>query len=119
MARMWRVGLHRQLVALFAAYGLALQGLLAAVAAVAPALAADAAVCSVQAPAHGAPGHAPPHGPDCTLCPLIGCGAITPPARPTSLAPIVRASESMPAPHSAIPIARTILRAGLARAPPV
>jgi hypothetical protein len=116
---MWRVGIHRRLVALFAAYGLVLQGLLAAVAAVAPTLAADAVVCSVQVPAHGAPGHAPPHGSDCTLCPLICCGAIAPPARPASLAPIVGASDAVPAPRSAILIARTILRAGLARAPPV
>lgn len=96
-----------------------MQGLFAAVAAVSPALAVDAVVCSVHAPTHGAPEHAPPHCPDCTLCPLICCGAVAPPVPTASLAPIAGASMALPLPHATVRVVRTILRAGLARAPPV
>ncbi len=120
---MWRAGVHRRLVALVAAYGLALQGVLAAVAVASPALALDAVVCSAHAPGGQADrnpgGNPPPHGPDCALCPFAcGNAAVAPPARTATLAAILGPGEAMPAPRPNIPVARTVLPAGLARAPP-
>jgi len=117
---MRRGGLHRRLVALVAAYAVALQGLLAAVAAVSPARALDAVICSAQASAHAGHegGHAPPLRPDCTFCPLACGAAAPPPASAARLVLIVAPGAPMPAPRPDRPVGRGVLRAGLARAPP-
>jgi len=119
MRIMRRAGLHRRLVALVAAYAVALQGLLAAVAAVSPAHALDAVVCMAQAPAHaGHTGREAPRRPDCMLCPLACGSAVTPPTSAVRLVLIVAPGAPMPAPRADQPVARAMLRAGLARAPP-
>jgi hypothetical protein len=117
---MRRAGLHRRLVALVAAYAVALQGLLAAVAAVSPARALEAVLCTAQAGEHPGQqgGHAPPR-PDCTLCPLACASAVAPPASAARVVLIVALGDPMPAPRAERPAARAMLRAGLARAPPL
>jgi len=117
---MRRAGLHRRLVALVAAYAVALQGLLAAIAAVSPARALDAVVCTAQALEHSGhqDGRAPPR-PDCTLCPLACASAVVPPASAARLVLILAPGDPMPTPRAERPVARAMLRAGLARAPPL
>jgi len=122
MRAMSRASLHRRLVALVAAYGVALQGLFAAVAAVSPAAALDAVVCPApaSAPAGHAGGGAPPHRPDCPFCPLACGSAVTPPPPAASLVLIAAVGDVMPAmpqPQQR-PMSRIVLRDGLARAPP-
>jgi hypothetical protein len=114
---MWRAGFHRRLMALAAAYAVALQGMLAAVA---PAPTLDTAVCTAESSAHGgnAGGHAPVPRADCTLCPLACGSAVTPPPPPARLALHVAAGDTMPAPRPDMPVKRVVQRAGLARAPP-
>jgi len=122
MRAMSRANLHRRLVALIAAYGVALQGLFAAVAAVAPSAALDPIVCAAPASAptgHTTGGHGPPHGLDCTSCPLACGSAVTPPPPDASLARFAAAGDAVPAMPPERPVARVVLRAGLARAPPL
>jgi hypothetical protein len=110
---------HRRLVALVAAYALALQGLLTVVSSVSPALAPNAAICSTATPSHGEPGRkGPVHRPDCLGC-ALACGGATMPSRAASLFPAFGPSEAMRALPAGAPVARAPVHAGLARAPPV
>ena len=116
-----RFRLHRRLVAVVAAYGLALHGLLSAIAGAVPPL--DPVLCAASVPGHGGVGRdAPPpsHWPDganCGMCPLV-CGgtAMTPPA--ATIVPVLVSGEAqLPQPVGAAPRAAPP-RGGLARAPP-
>jgi len=117
---MFRTGLPRRLIALVAAYGLALQAMLAAVAAVAPPL--DQVICATGAGPHGAadPKHppAPGHQPGCMLCPLA-CGTALPgPSVDAVAACPIGAGVAIAVPPTAVALAPIVRRAGLARAPP-
>lgn len=113
-------GIHRRLVALVAAYALALQGLLTVFSSVSPALAPNAEICSTATPSHGEPGRkGPVHRPDCPLCVLACSGAAMLPSRAASLIPAFGPSEAMRALPADAPVARAPVHAGLARAPPV
>jgi hypothetical protein len=116
---MFRTGLSRRLIALVAAYGLALQAMFAAVVVAAPGAAFASVIC--------APGHhwspagtrdtpASGHGCDCPFCPLVGAAAL-----PSAVATMVRiygAAAPMPPWRFAAPARPFVSRAGLARAPP-
>jgi hypothetical protein len=120
-AAIFRISLRRRVVALVAAYALALQGLLAAFVAVAPSTSLDPVICTAGAPAHGADGHdAPPvvpHGPDCPICPLACAGAaVLPPV--AAVVAAVAADMAPPPQPVATSFRPAVLRAGLARAPP-
>lgn len=112
--------IHRRLVALVAAYALALQGLLTVFWSVSPALAPNAAICSTATPSHGEPGRkGPVHRPDCPGCALACSGAAMLPARAASLIVAFGPSEAMRALPASAPVGRVPVHAGLARAPPV
>lgn len=117
---MSRRGVHRRLVALLAAYGLALHGLLSTFAAGSPVLAFDAPLCShASAEQHGGSGkRLPAHDSACTLCPFM-CGTAGPlPSFDAKLAlPVLTGAAPLPA-RPAVPVARAVVHAGLARAPP-
>jgi hypothetical protein len=112
-----RIGLHRRLVALVAAYGLVLQAMLSAFAVV-PIAAAEAVICTAGTSSHGGTDAPPvPHHPDCTICPLACGGAAVPPPA-VAIVSTFHVSEAPPA-RPVIPSVRpAVLRAGLARAPP-
>jgi hypothetical protein len=112
--------IHRRLVALVAAYALAVQGLLTVFSSVSPALAPNAAICSTATPSHGEPGRkGPSHRPDCPGCALACSGAAMLPSRAASLFPAFGPSEAMRVLPASAPVARAQVHAGLARAPPV
>jgi hypothetical protein len=121
MQAMFQRSIHRRLVALVAAYALALQGLLlTVVSSVSPALAPSAAICSSATPSHGEPGRkGPVHRSDCPGCALACGGAAMLPSRAASLILAFGPSEAMRALPASAPVARAQLHAGLARAPPV
>ena|SRR5215472_5587966 len=109
---------RRRLVAVAAAYGLALHGLLSVLAGATPPL--DPVLCAADVPGHGGVGrNAPPasHWPDCAACPLV-CGGAAVPPRAAAIVPTGAVREIPPlqpilaAPRPAPP------RSGLARAPP-
>jgi hypothetical protein len=129
MAAMRRARLHRRLIALVAAYGLALQALLSAFAAVAPADALDLVtldpiVCAGGPhPEGGEGGESLParsrHDSGCALCPL-GCGGALPAAWPDAgMVGVLHVVAVTPRPRMSVPPARGVIRTGLARAPPV
>jgi hypothetical protein len=113
----------RRLVALIAAYGLALQALLSAFAAVVPAGALDWVVCSADGQARGGEGDrndspAPGHGPDCAVCPLV-CGSAAPlPSSDIQVVLMLGSGAALPEQHLAGLVAPAVIHAGLARAPP-
>jgi hypothetical protein len=116
---MIRAGLHRRLIALAAAYALALQALIAVAAVTAPSL--GAVLCSSD---HRSPGQggrdapAPAHELACAFCPFAGPDAAP---LPEAVAIAVRfdpAPAARAAWRAAAPAIRVVLRAGLARAPP-
>ena len=117
---MFRAGLNRRLIALVAAYALALQTLFAVAAS--PLDPFASIICSIAhaSPADPAPMLPPPgHRYGCAFCPLAGAGAVAlPPSAATAL-PVEDASASMDPGHAAAPAAPAVARAGLARAPPV
>jgi hypothetical protein len=120
MSAMFRARLPRRLIALAAAYALALQMLLAAVVVLAP----DAAVASVicapdhhwrgtgDAPAPPLPSH------DCPFCPLAGAGAAALPPCGATAVRVDGAGATIRPLRDAVPATRAVARAGLARAPP-
>jgi hypothetical protein len=121
---MCRTGLSRRLIALVAAYGLALQAMLAGVGA--PGAAFAAAIC---APGHdwnspGAPDipvpPVPGRGSECPFCPLACSGSadLPPSGMPTAVRIYGAGAPMLPSPGAA-PASRIVSRAGLARAPPV
>ncbi|HEY4920513.1 MAG TPA: DUF2946 family protein [Xanthobacteraceae bacterium] len=117
---MLRARLPRRLTALAAAYALALQTLLAAMAVLAP----DAAVASVicasdhhwqgtsDAPAPPAPGH------DCPFCLLAGASIAAPPPWAAVAVRVDGAGTTIAPSRGALSATRAVARAGLARAPP-
>jgi len=115
---MLRTRIPRRLTALVAAYGLALQAMLAAVATVAPAF--DPVICAAGRGAAD-PEHppSPAHEPGCPLCPLACGGALALPSRDAAIAPPLGFGTTIAAPAAASPLAGIVYRAGLARAPPV
>lgn len=117
---MFRTGLHRRLIALVAAYGLALQALLAVVVVLSPDAAAMSVICAGErggAPARDLPA-TPHHGFGCALCALACAGGATPPASASAVAPIAGFASTIWHPQWAASIARGIVRAGFARGPP-
>jgi hypothetical protein len=118
---MFRTGLHRRLIALVAAYGLALQALLAAAVALSPGAAAAAVICAGErsggAPQPDLPA-TPHHGIGCALCTLACAGGAALPTNAPSVAPIAGSGTLMRQPHLAEPVVRSVARAGLARGPP-
>jgi hypothetical protein len=117
---MLRTGLHRRLIALVAAYGVALQALLAGAVAFAPSAVAASVICAGERP--GGPQRelpaTPHHGIDCAFCTLTCAGGVALPASLPSIAPIAGTGTALRQPHVASPIARSVVRAGLARGPP-
>lgn len=117
---MFRTGLHRRLIALVAAYGLALQALLAGAVALSPSAAAASVICAGERP--GEPQREPPatprHGIDCALCTLACAGGTALPTSPPMIAPIARHGPAMRPLDPSTPIARSVVRAGFARGPP-
>ena len=116
---MLRTGLPRRLIALVAAYGLALQAMLSAVAAVAPAF--DQIICTAGRDAGGTDTRHPSlpgHEPGCPLCPLACGGALALPRLDAVIAPPLGFGVAIAAPAAAAPLVRIVCRAGLARAPP-
>ena len=117
---MLRTGTPRRLIALVAAYGLVLQAMLSAVAAVAPAF--DQVICAAGTDPRGAAdtGHPsqPGHEPGCPLCPLACGGALALPRPDAVAAPRLGFGVAIVAPIATVPLARIVRRAGLARAPP-
>ena|SRR5580704_4619357 len=117
---MHRLGLPRRLIALVAAYGLALQTLLAAVIAPAPDAAFASVICaSDHGRDAGDTNDVPPtpgHGPCCPFCLLAGPGPL--PALATTTVRIDGAGAPMRPGRDAAPPPRPLARAGLARAPP-
>jgi len=117
---MFRTGLHRRLIALVAAYALALQTLLAAAVALSPGAAAASVICAGER-GGGSQGElpaAPHHGIGCALCTLACAGGAALPANASMVAPIAATAITMRQPQRAGPIARGVVRAGLARGPP-
>ena len=118
---MFRAGLNRRLIALVAAYALALQTLLAAVVAAAPFDPLASVVCSTgdaPAPSDAPASPSPEHQLGCVLCPL-GCGgAAALPSFATIAVGIDRRGMPLRPPRVAASVARAPSRAGLARAPP-
>jgi hypothetical protein len=121
MASMFRTGLHRRLIALVAAYGLALQALLAAAVALSPDAAARSVICAgeraggTQREMPAAPLH---HGVGCALCTLACAGGAVPPASVPTVAPIACPGMAMRPPHVASSISRGVVHGGFARGPP-
>ncbi len=116
---MVRRGIHRRLVALAAAYALALHGLVVALAPPSAAPAFAAPLCSQQAAYGGGAGkRLPAHDPDCTVCPLACASAVPLPTVDVSLAPPMRIGGRLLAPWRAAPVVRPVVQAGLARGPP-
>ena len=119
---MSRTGLHRRLIALAAAYALALQALFVAFAAP-PGLGLDQVICTADghAPAGGADDRSPApggHAPGCPLCPLA-CGAtLALPPVGFTVAVFVEPSAAPRLAAVPAPVTRIVARAGLARAPP-
>ncbi|HEY2135679.1 MAG TPA: DUF2946 family protein [Xanthobacteraceae bacterium] len=114
--------LGRRLVALVAAYGLALQVLLSGFVTASP---AGAIICTADhaGAAAGAvdtnPFHLPGHPDACAVC-ALACGAAAPaPSGDAGIAPMQAAAEAVPAPRPAAAVRHAMVRAGLARAPPV
>jgi hypothetical protein len=129
MAAMRRARLHRRLIALIAAYGLALQALLSAFAVVSPAaaldlFAIDPIICATGAHPGGGESDGslparPGHDVGCALCPL-GCGGALAAAWPDARVSLtVHIITAVPQPRMAAAVARVGIRTGLARAPPV
>ncbi len=116
---MFRTGLHRRLIALVAAYGLALQALLVAAVALSPDVAAASVICAGErsGPQRDLPA-APRHGIGCALCTLACAGGAPLPASAPTIAPIAGSGTAMRQPSLAGPIARGAVRAGFARGPP-
>jgi|SRR5580704_4021635 hypothetical protein len=120
MPGMLRARLPRRLIALTAAYALALQTLLAAVVVLAPDAAFASVICASDhlsqgtrdAPAPPAPGH------DCPFCPLAGASAAALPPCPATAVRVDGAGAPMRPSCGAVPARRLVTRAGLARAPP-
>lgn len=118
MQAMFQRSIHRRLVALVAAYALALQGLLTVFSLVS--LGPDSAICSTTTPSHGeAGGKGPVHRPDCPGCALVCGGAGMLPGRAASLILTFGPGEAMRVLPAGAPVARAPVHAGLARAPPV
>jgi hypothetical protein len=118
---MLRTGLSRRLIALVAAYGLALQAMLAAVIVAAPGIGFASIICAPGHPSDAGRTRQPPapgHGCDCPLCPLAGSGAAALPSALPATIRIYAAAAPMPPWRAAAPASRMVLRAGLARAPP-
>lgn len=119
MRAMVHRSIHRRLVALVAAYALALQGLLTAFS-VSPALAPNTAICSTVTPSKGEPSRkGPVHHSDCPDCALACGGAAMLPPRAASLILAFGPGEAMRVLPTSAPVARVPVHAGLARAPPV
>jgi hypothetical protein len=118
---MLRSGLSRRLIALVAAYGLALQAMLAAVVVAAPSTAFASVICAPDHPSNaggtGLPA-APGHGCDCPSCPLAGAGAAALPSGVSATVRVYGAGAPMLPWHATAPVSRIAARAGLARAPP-
>lgn len=110
----------RRLIALVAAYGLALQTTLAAIAAVAPTF--DQVICAADNDPRGGADteHPSPPGHErgCPLCPLACGGAPVLPRLDATIAPPLGFGAAIAAPASTVSLARIFHRAGLARAPP-
>jgi DUF2946 family protein len=124
MAVMPRVHLHRRLIALIAAYGLALQALLSAFGAVSPAMALDSIICAADGDLRGGgeggpiPSR-PGHESGCAICPLA-CGGAAPAAwSDAGIGLTFRVGVAIAPPRTAAPVGRVFFRSGLARAPPV
>jgi hypothetical protein len=121
---MLRSGIPRRLIALVAAYGLVLQAMLAAVAAVASPL--DQVICAADTDPRSAsdtphpslPGQLPGHEPGCPLCPLACGGALGLPHLDATVAPPLGFGIAMAMPAAASLVVPIVRRAGLARAPP-
>jgi hypothetical protein len=116
---MFRTGLSRRLIALVAAYGLALQAMFAAVVVAAPSTAFASVICAPDH--HWTPGGTrdtptPGHGCDCPFCPLASAAAL--PCAAATMARISGAAAPMPPWRFAAPAKPFVSRAGLARAPP-
>jgi hypothetical protein len=123
MAGMLGADLHRRLIAVVAAYGLALQTVLSAVAAVPAGLEHASIICSAEQhrPAVGITDRLPPptdHRSGCLMCPLLCAGAIDLPRTQTVLAVALVFSATIASTHADAVNANTFVRAGLARAPP-
>ena len=118
MRAMFHRSIHRRLIALVAAYALALQGLLTVFALVS--LEPNSAICSTTTPSHGETGgKGPVHRPDCPGCALVCGGAAMLPPRAASLILTFGPGEAMRGLSASAPVARAPVHAGLARAPPV
>jgi hypothetical protein len=121
---MFRPGTHRRLIALVAAYGLALQALLSVVVAVSPAAEFGAIICSAGAhPGGGAADDqlppSPGHRIGCPVC-ALGCAGAAPPVGSDAASVILWFTSSKVAREwpAVAPGARLFARVGLARAPP-
>ncbi|HEY1544220.1 MAG TPA: hypothetical protein VGG01_17615 [Xanthobacteraceae bacterium] len=118
---MFRTGLHRRLIALVAAYGLALQALLAAAVALSPGAAAAAVICAGErsgGASQSVPPATPHHGIGCALCTLACAGGAALPTNAPSVARMADPGTVMRQPYLAEPVPRGVARAGLARGPP-
>jgi len=117
---MFRTGLHRRLIALVAAYGLALQALLAVAVVLSPDVGAAAVICAGErggGPQPDLPA-APHHAISCALCTLACAGGAALPASTPTVAPIAGPGAAVRQPHLAGSPPRSVVRAGLARGPP-
>jgi hypothetical protein len=117
---MFRTALHRRLIALVAAYGLALQALLAGTVALSPSAAIASVICAGErsdAPQRELPA-SPHHGIDCTFCTLACAGGVALPTSAPTIVPIARYGAAIEQPRFATPIVRSVVRAGFARGPP-
>jgi hypothetical protein len=115
---MFRTGLSRRLIALVAAYGLALQAMFAAVVVAAPSTAFAAVVCASDHHSNPAGTRDPPapgHECGCPFCPLAGAALLSAAATMVRLS---GAAAPMPPWRFAAPARPFVSRAGLARAPP-
>jgi hypothetical protein len=117
---MLRTGLHRRLIALVAAYGLALQALLATVVALSPGAGATSVICAGErdrGPQPELPA-VPRHGIGCALCALACGGGAALPTNPPTIALIAGPGTAMRHPQLVGSTARGVVRAGFARGPP-
>jgi hypothetical protein len=121
---MLRTGVSRRLIALVAAYGLALQAMLAGVVVAAPDAAFPAVICAPDHHSNAAGTGDPPalpapgHGSNCPFCPLACGGSTTLPSTVPTAVSFASVAAPMPPWRSAAPASRVMSRAGLARAPP-